>query len=207
MDLQDHGRARRIPATPLRRVPPDELPPRMRAAWQTSTAQRGDATFIETAGVAPDMFDWYRDFYARVFYGGRVPVRIKELVRLRLSTVHGCAYCNRGNRLDARAAGLDENRIRAIDDHEHGPYSDDERAALAFADQVALGNPGGRLDESLHRRLREHFDDAEIFELGMTMAVLTGMAKFLFVCDLVEREPWCEFGGPPDPGDPGGGDR
>ena len=183
------------PATLLRRVGPEALPQQMREAWQRSRALRGDATFIEAAGVAPELFDWYRDFYEQVFYRGRVPVLIKELVRLRLSTVHGCAYCNKGNRHDARAAGLTEAQIQAIADHESGPFTEAQRAALAFADQMVLANPEGHLDPELHGRLRQHFDDAEIFELGMTMAVLTGMAKFLFVCDLVEREPWCEFGG------------
>ena len=49
----------------------------------------------------------------------------------------------------------------------------------------------GQLDKALHDELKPHFDDAEIFELGMTAAVLTGMAKFLFVYDLVEKEANC----------------
>ena len=36
-----------------------------------------------------------------------------------------------------------------------------------------------------------HFTPEEAFELGMTSAVLTGMAKFLFVFDLVTREDSC----------------
>jgi alkylhydroperoxidase family enzyme len=65
---------------------------------------------------------------------------------------------------------------------------------LELASAMALTSPRGTLTEGNYSRLREHFDDAQIVELGMTMAVLTGMAKFLFAFDLVEREEYCEFG-------------
>lgn len=54
-----------------------------------------------------------------------------------------------------------------------------------------LGNMQGYVTEELHEELAAHFTEAEIFELGMTMAVLCGMAKFLFCFDLVTREDSC----------------
>lgn len=188
------------PQTPLPRIPREKLPPAMQASHDRAVAIRGDATFIEVSGLAPELFEWYGEFYQRVFYGGRVPVRIKEIVWLRLSTVHGCAFCNKGNRLDAMKAGLSEAQVRAIDDPLAPVWAPDERAALRIAGAMALTNPGGQLDEPLYREARAHFDDAQIFELGMTMAVLTGMAKFLFTYDLVEKEDYCEFGAPPAAG-------
>jgi len=176
---------------PLRR---DALPPAMQASYDRALATRGDATFIQVSGHAPELFAWYGEFYQKVFYGGRVPVAIKELVRLKLSTVHGCAFCNRGNRADAAAAGLTAGQIAAIDDASSPVWSEAERAALRLAEQMVLTNPRGFLGSPLYAELRRHFDDAQIFELGMTMAVLTGMAKFLFVYDLVEKEDYCEFG-------------
>lgn len=187
------------PQPQLPRLARDALPPEMQASYDRALAIRGDATFVQVAGLAPELFAWYGEFYRRVFHGGRVPLRIKELVRLRLSTVHGCAFCNKGNRLDALQAGLSEAQVRAIDDPEAPLWAADERAALRLAGQMALTNPAGQLDAALHRELRAHFDDAQIFELGMTMAVLTGMAKFLFTYDLVEKEDYCEFGARPMP--------
>ena len=58
---------------------------------------------------------------------------------------------------------------------------------------MVLTNPGGSLDEALHERLKRYFSPAEIMELGMVMAVLTGMAKMLFTFDLVEKEDSCPF--------------
>jgi AhpD family alkylhydroperoxidase len=182
------------PSPLLPRVPVDMLNDAMRASRERALALRGDATFIEVAANAPHMFDWYARFYAEVFYGGRVPVRIKELVRLRLSTLHGCAFCNKGNRVDAARAGFTEDQLRAIDTPEAPVWSEEERAILEVAARMSLQQPGAVLDADLYARLRRFLDDGQIFELGMTMAVLTGMAKFLFTFDLVEREDYCEFG-------------
>jgi AhpD family alkylhydroperoxidase len=179
------------PAPQIARVPRARLPAAMQAAYDRAMELRGDATFIEVAGNAPDLFEWYGEFYRRVFYGGRVPVRIKEIVRLRLSTVHGCAFCNKGNRVDARAAGLSDAHLRAIENEADPIWTPQERAALKLAAQMALTRQRGSLDAGLYREARQHFDDAQLFELGMTMAVLTGMAKFLFTYDLVEKEAYC----------------
>ena len=66
-----------------------------------------------------------------------------------------------------------------------------DRALLQLADQVVLTNMHGHLDAALYAALRAHFDDGQIFELGMTAGVLTGMAKFLFVYDLVDKVANC----------------
>jgi hypothetical protein len=53
----------------------------------------GNTDFIQAAANAPEVLDWYRtSFYERIFSGGRVDMRIKELVRLRLRGLTG-ALC------------------------------------------------------------------------------------------------------------------
>jgi AhpD family alkylhydroperoxidase len=182
------------PAPLLRRVPRDELPPDLQPAWEQASAISGDATFIEVSGNDPASLRWYlQSFYQDRFYGSRLPRRVLELVRLRLANLHGCAFCNRADRAQAMAAGFTVAELDALPDYETGPFSAAERAALALADAMALTNPQGRLDAPLYARLRAHFDDGELYELGMLMAVLCGMAKFLFVFDLVEKEQSCPF--------------
>ena len=65
---------------------------------------------------------------------------------------------------------------------------------LRLGAEMVLPNMEGQLTPALHADLSAHFDDGEIFELGMVAAVLTGIAKFLFVYDLVEREAHCPIG-------------
>jgi alkylhydroperoxidase family enzyme len=64
---------------------------------------------------------------------------------------------------------------------------------LALGDQLSLTEPTGTLNPALHRKLAKHFSDAEILELGLVGGILTGVAKFMFAYDLVEKEDSCPF--------------
>ena len=172
----------------------EELPEAMKSSWDGAMELHGDATFTEVFGNAPHMYDWYMDdFYKKVFYSGRIDRRIVELVRLRLANIHGCAHCNRADRKGAREAGVPEEQIEGLDDYETGPFSEKKKAILALADVMVLTNPKGHVTKPLYDRCREHFSDGEMVEIGMIMAVLCGMAKFIFAFDLVEKEDYCPF--------------
>jgi alkylhydroperoxidase family enzyme len=80
-----------------------------------------------------------------------------------------------------------------MDDFEHGPFTDAEKAVIAYADEVALTNAEGRMTPELFKRLRAHFSEADILEVGVTMAIISGMAKLSFVLDVVEKESYCPF--------------
>ena len=181
-----------MPNPHLHRVPPNHMDARTRADHDASVALRDDGTFIEIAANAPELLEWYREsFYARVFYGGRIAVRLKELLRYRLSMTHGCAYCNKGNSKAALKSGVTAEQLANVMNEGHVCFDERDRSVLKLAEQMAMTRPDGHLSGPLYRELRVHFDDAEIFELGMTAGILTGMAKFIFAYDLVEREASC----------------
>ena len=179
-----------LPDTPLARRSREELPPHMQHAWDGAQALHGDTTFIEVFGHAPKAYDWYvEDFYRKFFYSGRIERSLVELVRLRLANVHGCAFCNRSDTIAALEAGVAQAQVDALADYESGPFTNREKGALALADVMALTNQRGRLTPELHARLSQEFEDGELVELGVMMAVLCGMAKMIFAFDLVERSP------------------
>jgi len=77
----------------LRLVQEHEMGDTLRSLYRRSVERTGDATFIQSAANAPELLQWYyNEFYGKLFYGGRVETRLKELVRLKLSKIHGCAY-------------------------------------------------------------------------------------------------------------------
>ncbi len=183
-----------MPATPISRVPREKLPPRMQRSWDRAKELHGDTTYVETFGNAPEVYDWYNnDYYKKVFYSGRIDDRVMQLVRLRLANVHGCAFCNRGDKIAALDAGVPMEQIEALEEYENGPFTEQEKAALALADVMVLTNPKGMLTQKIYDRARAHFTDGQLMELGVNMAVLCGMAKFLFAYDLVEKEDYCPF--------------
>ena len=179
--------------TLLSRVPPESLGD-WQPAWETLRGLTGDATFVEVFAQAPELLQFVMgQFYVPLFFGGRVEQRYKQLARLRLSLEHGCRTCNKQNVPGALAAGITQEQIDAMDRYETGPFTDADKAVLAYADQVKMTNQHGHVDAALLARLRAHFSEPEILELGVVMAVISGMAKLSFVLDLVEREPTCPF--------------
>ena len=90
-------------------------------------------------------------------------------------------------------SGITQAQIDALDDYQNGPFSAREKLALEFSDQMVLNNQSGQIDKDLYERAKNEFTDGEIYEIGMIMAVLVGVAKFTFVFDLVEKEDYCKF--------------
>jgi alkylhydroperoxidase family enzyme len=176
------------------RTPRNRLPEQYHLAWDTMNRLTGEPTFVEVFASNPQMLDFVMgQFYAGVFFGGTVDQRYKQLARLKLSLLHGCRTCNKQNVPGALAAGVSQAQIDAMDDYETGPFTAAEKAVIAYADQVALTNMDGKLTPELYARLREHFSEADILELGVAMAVISGMAKLSFVLNLVEKETYCPF--------------
>ena len=179
--------------TALKRIPRDRLDPAWQGAWDMLDGLTGEPAFIEAMANAPELLNFAMvEFYQKIFFGGRVEQKYKQLVRLRLSLAHGCRSCNLQNRAGMREAGYDDAQIAAIEGDRAG-FTDAERAVLDFADQMVLTNAGGRLDQALYQRLRAMFDDAQICELGVVAGFIGGMAKMAFVLDLVEKEDTCPF--------------
>lgn len=189
--------------TLMHRVPEAEMSEAIKAARAGAIALTGDGTIIEVFANSPKTSEFFfNQFYQGLFFGGDVPVKYKELVRLRLSKIHGCWFCNRNNEAGATAAGYSEAQIAAIGVGEPPPaglFTPAEDACIALADELALTNMGGRLTPELYARLKAHFTDSDIVELSIVGAVLGGLNKAAFVLDLVQRESWCPFTPHSDP--------
>ncbi len=78
----------------------------------------------------------------------------------------------------------------SIHDYENSEwYSERERAVLMLADKMSLGSTG-MLDGKSVARLKQHFDDSQILELGSYFSVVTGFQKFnsvfnvLYACEI-----------------------
>ena len=172
------------PQPSINKVPRDNLPQHMQVGWDQANELTGDATFIEVSGNNPEVYDWYfKDFYKKLFYSGRLETSLVELVRLRLANVHGCAFCNKGDTAHALKSGISQEQVDSLGDYLLGPFTNREKAALKLADEMVLNNQRGDLNSELYKELKKDFTDGEIYELGM----------FTFVFDLVEKEDYCQF--------------
>lgn len=185
-----------MPNPAIPRIEPDKLPEDIKPLWHWAHGRTGDATFIEVMAHAPEILRWYiDDFYGGLFYnkmkGTSLDVRTKEILRLRLSKQHGCRFCNKSNTFDALEAGITQKQIDGMRNPTRELFDDKDMAVIDLANEMELSNMHGQLTPSLYKRLRSHYSDAQICEMGMIAAVLTGMAKMIFVYDVVEREEYC----------------
>ncbi|MSO66146.1 MAG: carboxymuconolactone decarboxylase family protein [Alphaproteobacteria bacterium] len=181
-----------MPNPLLRRVPVDEMNAFMKTRYERSLRVYDDATPVEVGANAPEVFEWYyQSFYKKVFYEGRVDVVSMEMLRNRLAHEHGCVYCQMGDAEAARAVGITDDQLDHIMDENHPIFSPKHRAVLKFAKQMALTNMDGELLPELYAELHAHFDDGQLYNMAVAAAVLTGMAKMIFVLDIVEKTAAC----------------
>ena len=177
------------------RVPRDELPEDLKETWDFLNGRTGEPTFVEVFAQAPELLELVmHDFYEKIFYGGRVEMKYKELARLRLSFSHGCNTCIRQNVPGCEEIGFSKEQIDAVSgEWRDGPFDDAEMAVLDYTDQMVLTNLDGHMNKDLYDRLKAHFSDPEILEIGTCMAIVGGFAKLSFVLDLVKKEDYCPF--------------
>ena len=185
-----------MPQPHLSRIEKDDLPDKFKPIWETARERTGDATIIEVMANAPETLRWYfEEFYGQIFYNGnplmRLDTRTKELLRIKLSKQHGCQFCNRSNTVDALAAGITQEQIDNIREPDSRLFDEKDLAVIALAEEMMLQNMHGQLSKTLYNKLRKHYDDGEIVEMGFVAAVLTGVAKWIFTFDLVDREEVC----------------
>jgi alkylhydroperoxidase family enzyme len=76
----------------------------------------------------------------------------------------------------ARHAGATEAKIAAIDDETTDVLSARERAAIRFAEKLAVDHH--KVDDTLWSELRRHFSEAEIIELAAHTTVYIGLGRF-----------------------------
>lgn len=178
----------------LHKTPIKDLTGQLQSTAQNSLAIGQDVTFFQVFGSNPALYDWYiQRFYEELFYAKHIDIQLKELLRIKLSSLHGCQFCNQGNRLKALEAGITKEQLNNLHKLGSACFSEKEKAILKLAEEMALTKPTGVMDKSLYTDLSQCFSDGELLELGMIMGILSGIAKFLFVFDLVEKEVNCPF--------------
>ena len=180
-----------IPTLSRKQIPTD-----LQELFDLGVERTGDGTIVGVMAQQPDIVRWYfGEFYDGLFYnnneGTRVDVRTKELLRLKLSKQHGCQFCNRFNTVEAKMSGITDEMIDAIFNPESEVFNDKDRAVLKLAEEMMLQNMNGQLSQELYDQLRAHYDDGQIIEIGFIAAVLTGVAKWIFTFDMVNREETC----------------
>ncbi|OBA70518.1 transposase [Mycobacterium sp. 1554424.7] len=93
-----------------------------------------------------------------------LPVSVRELAVYWTARQIGCSWCVDFGSMLQRLDGLDMERLKDIDNYATSPlFSDDERAAIAYAEAMT-SDPHTVTDEQV-ADLKARFGDAGVFEL------------------------------------------
>ena len=104
---------------------------------------------------------------------GRLEPALIELVQMRVSQINGCAFCLDMHSKDARAAGETEQRLHLLPAwRETRLYSERERVALAWAEELTeLASPEA-VSDALHEQARQHFDEEALVDLTLLVVAI-----------------------------------
>jgi alkylhydroperoxidase family enzyme len=122
----------------------------------------------------PDLMEAFFVFYAKLWTDGVLPMRVKDLVRMKIARTVGCRICQ-NTRFKLAEGHTVEDDYLSIDDVDNGDYTDAEKAALRYVEAFCL-HPEHVTDEMV-ADLRRHFDEAQIVELSILVAVVGGFAS------------------------------
>jgi AhpD family alkylhydroperoxidase len=119
---------------------------------------------------------------------GKLEPRLLHLIKLRASQINGCAYCIGMHTDEALRDGEPPNRLTLLDAwSESSLFSDRERAALAWIEEVTLIADSGASDEA-YEGLESFFGEDEIVWLTVAGALINSWNR-LGVASRIEFAP------------------
>lgn len=128
-----------------------------------------------------------------------LPAAVREIAVYRVASTVGCSWCVDFGSMLMRLDGLDLDRLRYIDEYRTSPlYSEDERAAIGYADAMTA-TPTTVTDDQV-ADLRRRFGDAGVVELTCQIALENQRARTYSALGIVDqgfgtdscRVPWAQ---------------
>lgn len=117
-----------------------------------------------------------------------LPDRLVELVRLRVAFFNQCRSCMAIRYADAVADGVTEGLVCSLErPQEAANLTAAEKVAIRYGELMATDHLA--IDDALYDQLRQHFTEAQIVELGMTVAFFVGFGRLAATYHMVEELP------------------
>ncbi|AEF37148.1 transposase [Mycolicibacter sinensis] len=130
----------------------------------------------------------------------KLPAEVRDLAVFWTARTIGCSWCVDFGAMLARLEGLDTERLKEIDNYATSPlFTDDERAAIAYANAVTT-DPHTVTDDQV-ADLRARFGDDGVIELTYQIGVENMRARMYSALGITEqgfssgdacRVPWAQ---------------
>lgn len=122
--------------------------------------------------VAPNGAKALGGVYGYVLQSG-LPSELVDLVYLRISQINNCAYCLDMHTRELIKRGVKIEKLALVQAWEEGGslFSDEERAALAWAETVTLVADTGVPDDA-YKAARQVFDEKQLVDLTIAISLM-----------------------------------
>lgn len=110
--------------------------------------------------------------------GLTLPAPLKELIKMRVSQMNGCAFCLNLHAPAARKVGVSQQQLDVLAAWRESPaFSARERAALAWAESLTLLDRTGAADHD-YTALAAEFTAQEQAELTLVITTINAWNRF-----------------------------
>ncbi|MBI2765809.1 MAG: carboxymuconolactone decarboxylase family protein [Chloroflexi bacterium] len=130
---------------------------------------------------------WLKFYSPLIWEDGALEVELKELVRLQIAAYYDCDVCQSVRNPMVEARGLTEDKVECV----ARPgllgserLSDRERTALSFSWKMTVDHES--LGPADFEKLRAHFNEEQIVELGWLASAFIGFGRLTRGFDLLE---------------------
>ena len=142
-------------------------------------------SFYNVLSHRPEVMKGYAHLWNSIFYEGQVDHKLKELVRISIVNIFACGYCSTVRSKVARQMGLDEEKIRALDEFKTSTlFTPKERAAITYA-KIFVSDVRKAKEDQVYREFRKYFNDGEAVEIESLIALTEGFGKLVSTWGLI----------------------
>lgn len=174
--------------TRISKVPIEQWDDELRTMQQADAASEVELGMFRVLAHRPALAKAVTRFGGDLFGSSTLSRRLVELVRLRIAFHNQCRSCMAIRYNSAIEDGLTEGAVCSLArPQEADDLSPAEKAALAYADHSA--NDHFSIDDSDFDKLRAHFSEAQIVELGVFIAFFVGFGRLAAAWAMTEDLP------------------
>jgi AhpD family alkylhydroperoxidase len=172
----------------IEKLAPDQWDARLVAAIQPNNLTDLEQGLTRYFAHCPEQALGLMGFGGALKRNRTLPERLVELVRLRVAFFNQCRSCMAIRYSDAVADGVTEGLVCSLErPQEAENLSASEKAAIRYGELMATDHLA--IDDTVYADLRQHFTEAQIVELGMTVAFFVGFGRLAATWHMVEELP------------------
>ena len=172
----------------IEKLAPDQWDARLVAAIQPDNLTDLEQGLTRYFAHCPEQALGLMGFGGALKRNRTLPDRLVELVRLRVAFFNQCRSCMAIRYSDAVADGVTEGLVCSLErPQEAENLSAAEKAAIRYGELMATDHLA--IDDAVYAELRKHFSEAQIVELGMTVAFFVGFGRLAATYHMVEELP------------------